>query len=129
MASSEYIVRVRGLPFHARDQDILQFFSNVNIEEVHFAKNNEGRPSGSAYLQLATLKDQKEALKFHQAYMGDRYLEVYEAKYSELEWTLKKNSGAGIKRESTGDFVSIFSSLILFLVQLSRIPNLTTSSS
>ena len=65
MAVSEYIVSVRGMPFKVTEDDVTSFFSTVNIIEVHFPKNREGRPSGDAYLQLGTLKDQKEALKYN----------------------------------------------------------------
>ena len=71
-AVSEFIVRVRGLPFKVSEEDVRGFFSSVNIVEVHFPKNREGRPSGDAYLELGTLKDQKEAGKYNQEYMGDR---------------------------------------------------------
>ena len=38
-----------------------------------------------------TLRDQKLAHKFHKAHMGNRYLEVFEARYSEMSWMLTKN--------------------------------------
>ena len=31
------------------------------------------------------------AHKFHKAHMGNRYLEVFEARYSEMSWMLTKN--------------------------------------
>ena len=36
-------------------------------------------------------RDQKLAHKFHKAHMGNRYLEVFEARYSEMSWMLSKN--------------------------------------
>jgi hypothetical protein len=35
----------------------------------------EGRPSGDAYIELASLKDVKEALKLNNKNMGKRYIE------------------------------------------------------
>ena len=40
---------------------------------------------------ILSLRDQKLAHKFHKAHMGNRYLEVFEARYSEMSWMLSKN--------------------------------------
>ena len=40
---------------------------------------------------MLTFRDQKLAHKFHKAHMGNRYLEVFEARYSEMSWMLTKN--------------------------------------
>ena len=40
---------------------------------------------------ILSLRDQKLAHKFHKAHMGNRYLEVFEARYSEMSWMLTKN--------------------------------------
>merc|ERR1719431_2041303 len=61
---------------------------------------------GDAYMMLNSLRDQKEALKFHKETMGSRYLEVFEARYTEMEWMLQKNvnkDGDDNKRKF-GDF-------------------------
>ena len=57
MAVAEHhIVRVRGLPFSCTENELLDFFEGVCIDSVHFTRNRDGRPSGDAYLVLATLK-------------------------------------------------------------------------
>jgi len=87
----QFIVRVRGLPWSCKESELTEFMDGVNITSVHFTKNREGRPSGDAYLVLNSLRDQKAAQKFHKAEMGNRYLEVFEARYSEMSWMLEKN--------------------------------------
>lgn len=89
--SEQHIVRVRGLPWSCTEKELVDFFDGVNIASIHFTKNREGRPSGDAYLVLASLRDSKEALKMHKSEMGSRYLEVFEARYSEMSWMLEKN--------------------------------------
>jgi len=91
MATEHHIVRVRGLPFSCTESELLEFFGNCTIEAVHFTKNREGRPSGDAYIEMKSLRDIKEAMKLDKASMGTRYLEVFEARYSEMEWMLQKN--------------------------------------
>ena len=57
MAVEEHhIVRVRGLPFSCTENELIDFFEGVCIDSVHFTRNRDGRPSGDAYLVLATLK-------------------------------------------------------------------------
>lgn len=91
MATEHHIVRVRGLPFTCTENELIEFFGKCSITTVHFTKNREGRPSGDAYVELSTLRDVKEAMKYNKATMGRRYLEVFEARYSEMEWMLQKN--------------------------------------
>jgi len=91
MATEYHIVRVRGLPFSCTESELIEFFGNCSIKAVHFTKNREGRPSGDAYLEMTSLRDVKEAMKLNKATMGNRYLEVFEARHSEMEWMLQKN--------------------------------------
>merc|ERR1719435_774321 len=58
---------------------------------------------GDAYMMLNSLRDQKEALKFHKETMGSRYLEVFEARYTEMEWMLQKNVNKDGKSMSFSD--------------------------
>eukprot|EP00090_Calanus_glacialis_P035873 TRINITY_DN61185_c0_g1_i1.p1 TRINITY_DN61185_c0_g1~~TRINITY_DN61185_c0_g1_i1.p1 ORF type:complete len:183 (-),score=61.94 TRINITY_DN61185_c0_g1_i1:75-623(-) len=106
MATEHQIVRVRGLPFSCTEPELIEFFGNSSIKTVHFTKNREGRPSGDAYIEMTSLRDVKEAMKLDKAHMGNRYLEVFEARYSEMEWMLQKNikQDAGKSSQSFSDF-------------------------
>jgi len=106
MATEHHIVRVRGLPFSCTEDELIEFFGSCSIKAVHFTKNREGRPSGDAYLEMNSLRDIKEAMKMDKATMGNRYLEVFEARYSEMEWMLQKNVNKDGKSQSFSDFVS-----------------------
>ena len=108
MAQEHHILRVRGLPFSCTESELTEFFSKCSIQAVHFTKNREGRPSGDAYIEMNNLRDVKEGLKYDKAMMGQRYLEVFEARYSEMEWMLQKNenSSKGSISNSNINFVS-----------------------
>merc|ERR1719414_1979633 len=54
----------------------------------------EGRPSGEAYIELATEEDLEKALAKDKKHMGKRYIEVFRSKYSEMDWVVKR-SGRG----------------------------------
>ena len=109
MTTEHHILRVRGLPFSCTEAELIEFFDKCSVQAVHFTKNREGRPSGDAYIEMNSLRDVKEGLKYDKAMMGQRYLEVFEARYSEMEWMLQKNesSGKGSYSSSNVNFVSV----------------------
>ncbi|CAL4095666.1 unnamed protein product, partial [Meganyctiphanes norvegica] len=90
----EFVIRIRGLPWSASVDDIVEFFSEVEILEgrdgVHMTMSREGRPSGEAYVELVSQDDIEEAEKKHKCNMGKRYIEVFRAKRSEMEWVTKR---------------------------------------
>ncbi|CAL4159913.1 unnamed protein product, partial [Meganyctiphanes norvegica] len=70
---------------------------------IHLTLSREGRPSGEAYVELESPEDLAEALKKHNQHMGRRYIEVFKAKRSEMEWVVKRNSfGGGGRNEEDG---------------------------
>jgi len=105
MAQEHHIIRVRGLPFSTSEDEVIKFFDNCNIQQVHFCRNRDGRPSGGAFIEMDTLRDVKEGLKYDHKNMGSRYIEVFEAKYSEMEWMINKNTSSSDKKfQSWMDF-------------------------
>ena len=48
---------------------------NISGESVHLTMTRENRPSGEAYIELATEEDLEEALKMDRKSMGKRYVE------------------------------------------------------
>lgn len=99
-----FIVRVRGLPWSATRDDIVNFFSPVLVtggpQGVHFTFTRDGRPSGEAFIEFSSADDLEAALLKHNAHMGKRYVEVFRSKKSEREWVLQKNGQGGGKVEA-----------------------------
>ena len=77
--SSHYVVRCRGLPWSTTVDEIVNFFGEVQLlegnESVHMTLTREGRPSGEAYIELASEKDLEQALALDRKNMGKRYIE------------------------------------------------------
>lgn len=80
------VVRLRGLPFTASEQDILAFFSFHNVSEgigdgdriVRFLSKANGKPSGQAVVQMQSKYEADKAQKvLHGQWMGNRYIEVF----------------------------------------------------
>ena len=97
-SQSDYIVRLRGLPYSAQVKDILCLLKDCQVkgEEkgVKFAFGVDGRPSGEAFVELCTAEDVEKALAHSHEHMGRRYVEVFRANRSQLEWDCKKEERA-----------------------------------
>ncbi len=74
-----FIVRCRGLPWSTTVEEVKDFFSGVQFSEgdssVHLTMTRDGRPSGEAYVELASEEDVEAALKMDRKHMGKRYVE------------------------------------------------------
>uniref|UniRef100_A0A5S6QN67 RRM domain-containing protein n=1 Tax=Trichuris muris TaxID=70415 RepID=A0A5S6QN67_TRIMR len=89
---SENIVRVRGLPWSSKEEDIRKFFHDcASLKEIHFTYSKEGRPSGEAYLEFDDPDDVDRALTHYREHMGQRYIEVFHAKRNEMEYVLQRS--------------------------------------
>ncbi|CAH1724269.1 heterogeneous nuclear ribonucleoprotein F-like [Aphis gossypii] len=92
-----FVVKMRGLPWSATADDIIKFLSILGEAKVkdgtagvHLTMAREGRPSGEAYVEMESEEDLKAALKKDREHMGNRYIEVFRSKRSEMEWVIKK---------------------------------------
>lgn len=94
-------MRVRGLPWSATRDDIGNFFSPVAVmggpQGVHFTFTRDGRPSGEAFIEFASLDELEAALRKHNGTMGRRYVEVFRSKKTEMDWVLQKSGQVGAK--------------------------------
>ncbi|KAI4383690.1 hypothetical protein MLD38_009497 [Melastoma candidum] len=81
------ILRMRGLPFSAGKDDILDFFKDfdLNEESVHIAMNSEGGPSGDAYVEFMSKEDSKAAMSKDRMTLGSRYMESFPATRGDME--------------------------------------------
>ncbi|KDR15006.1 heterogeneous nuclear ribonucleoprotein H2 isoform X1 [Zootermopsis nevadensis] len=99
-----YVVKLRGLPWSTTVDEILKFFSDCSIKDgklgIHMTMSREGRPSGEAYVEMETDEDIEKACKKDRDHMGHRYIEVFKAKRSEMEWVVKRS---GLNLENAMD--------------------------
>jgi len=75
-ASDDYSVKLSGLPYEAREDDICNFFQEVDAkcQNVRFLKNRSGRNSGDAIVTFSSQKEVEAALGKNRAYLGSRYV-------------------------------------------------------
>lgn len=86
VTESDGAVRLRGLPFSCSEKDIFQFFSGLEIVEdgVTIVLDRKGRNSGDAFVQFATKEMADEALKKDREVMGNRYIEIFPSRKSDI---------------------------------------------
>lgn len=95
-ASSDCIVRLRGLPYSSTETDIAQFFSGLDIVQngITIVTDHQGRNSGQAYVEFSSQEAFEEALSKDRKLIGKRYIEVFPSKKEDIRtcWTIRTNS-------------------------------------
>ncbi|CAN8268895.1 unnamed protein product [Cochlearia groenlandica] len=86
------ILRLRGLPFSAGKEDILDFFKDFDLSEdsVHVTVNAEGRPTGEAFVEFGSTDESKGAMVKDRKTLGSRYIELFPSSIDELEDALSR---------------------------------------
>ncbi|KAK1259467.1 hypothetical protein QJS04_geneDACA010265 [Acorus gramineus] len=81
------ILRLRGLPFSAGKDDILEFFKEFDISEdsIHIVLNPDGRATGEAFVEFASSEDSKCAMEKDRMTLGSRYIELFPSSAQELD--------------------------------------------
>ncbi|XP_072165120.1 heterogeneous nuclear ribonucleoprotein H2-like isoform X1 [Diadema setosum] len=79
-------VRLRGLPFDCRPDDIVEFFKDYKIapDGITLPSDFDGRSTGEAYVQFVSKEMAERALSKHKSHMGHRYIEVFQCNSSEV---------------------------------------------
>ncbi|XP_064396265.1 heterogeneous nuclear ribonucleoprotein F-like isoform X2 [Halichondria panicea] len=83
----ENVVRLRGLPFGASDDQVHDFFSGLSIMPggIVIQRDEDGKESGIGFVEF-TNKDQAErALERDRKSMGHRYIEVFRSTAAEIK--------------------------------------------
>ncbi|KAG2431083.1 hypothetical protein HXX76_009616 [Chlamydomonas incerta] len=78
------VLRLRGLPFSAGEDDVRQFFTDFDVATVVIGKR-AGRSTGEGYVQLDSVAAAADAIaKLHRQTLGHRYIEVFESTEADL---------------------------------------------
>ena len=90
-----YVIRMRGMPWSTKEEDVLSFLSDVNIKNdkqgIHFATGSDGRTTGEAYVELASAADLERALGHHNEHMGRRYIEIFKSTNREMQFMVSRS--------------------------------------
>ena len=66
----KFMIRMRGLPFSAKDRDIETFFAPLVPTKINIDFDHYGRPSGEAEVFFGSHKDAVAAMSKNNAHMG-----------------------------------------------------------
>lgn len=84
--SPDAVVRLRGLPFGCSKEEILDFFSGLEIKPngITLPVDIQGRSTGEAFVQFASQDIAEKALKKDKERIGHRYIEIFKSCRSEV---------------------------------------------
>ncbi|CAL9707684.1 unnamed protein product [Knipowitschia caucasica] len=74
---SSHHVHMRGLPFSASAEDIVEFFSPLAVSKLQLEFGPNGRPSGEADVFFSCHQDAVEAMSRDRMHIGERYIELF----------------------------------------------------
>jgi len=102
---SQFVIRMRGLPYSAMETDVEVFFGGEPTpSSIHLIKDDLGRPSGEGFVEFVCEVDAIAAMAKHRHHMGHRYIELFRSSPEELMRALgltagflKQLGGAGLK--------------------------------
>ena len=96
-------IKMRGLPFKAKEQHIKDFFTPLRTLDIRIIKNNKGKPTGCAFVDFASETDLKEALKRDRDCIEGRYIELFRDKEQESNQAVTKEKPWMKKQAGQGD--------------------------
>ncbi|KAF8398374.1 hypothetical protein HHK36_017301 [Tetracentron sinense] len=81
------VLRLRGLPFSAGNDDVMDFFKDFAFSEdsIHIMFSLEGRPTGEAFVEFASAEESKAAMAKDRMTLGSRYIELFPSSLEELD--------------------------------------------
>ena len=81
-----YYVRLRGIPFQATEQQLIEFLSGCTVLPPLIPKGQTygRRMAGEMYARLGSRHDRETALTKHRHMLGHRYIEVFPAEELEV---------------------------------------------
>lgn len=74
---SLWTLKMRGLPFKLKEQQIKDFFSPIECVDIRFVNNKKGQRSGRAFVDFQNEEDLEKALKRDKDYLLGRYIELF----------------------------------------------------
>lgn len=85
-AAKDGFVRLRGLPFGCTKEEIVQFFSGLEIvpSGITLPVDAEGKITGEAFVRFASQELAEKALGKHKERIGHRYIEVFQSSQEEV---------------------------------------------
>ncbi|XP_055080264.1 probable RNA-binding protein 19 [Periophthalmus magnuspinnatus] len=75
--ATEFTVKLRGVPFNVKEQQISEFMTPLKPVAIRIGKNESGNRTGYVYVDLRSEEEVQKAIKKNKDYIGGRYIEVF----------------------------------------------------
>uniref|UniRef100_A0A7N8YBX1 Probable RNA-binding protein 19 n=1 Tax=Mastacembelus armatus TaxID=205130 RepID=A0A7N8YBX1_9TELE len=75
--TTEFTVKLRGVPFSVKEQQIREFMTPLKPAAIRIGRNESGNRTGYVYVDLRSEEEVEKALKKNKDYIGGRYIEVF----------------------------------------------------
>uniref|UniRef100_A0A3Q2V8F2 RNA binding motif protein 19 n=1 Tax=Haplochromis burtoni TaxID=8153 RepID=A0A3Q2V8F2_HAPBU len=98
-ATTEFTVKLRGVPFNVKEKQIREFMTPLKPAAVRIGKNESGNRTGYVYVDLHSEEEVEKALKKNKDYIGGRYIEVFR-----VDALAGKNKRDGKEKETDRNF-------------------------
>merc|ERR1719193_1758760 len=101
---SDGFIRLRGLPFESTKADIATFFNGFEIAPygITITMDQDGRPSGEAYVEFASLEAREQAMIKHKEKIRHRYIEIFKCTKQDVKYVTQSNQFGGVFSQSMG---------------------------
>uniref|UniRef100_A0A224Z7S6 Rna binding protein n=1 Tax=Rhipicephalus zambeziensis TaxID=60191 RepID=A0A224Z7S6_9ACAR len=73
---SDMVVVMMGLPYNTSEQDVLQFFSGLNVLDIFLEHDRSGRPTGMAFVEFGDKRDFETAMNMQRRKIGHQYIKL-----------------------------------------------------
>lgn len=101
------VIRLRGLPYRATEQDIAQFLSGYDIlkDTIYLCKNENGECAGDAYVQMMNYKSADGCKERNKHELGGRYIEIFNSSNNELRAAMIKAAAGNQTQPAAPEYV------------------------
>ncbi|XP_049519144.1 RNA-binding protein 12 isoform X2 [Dermacentor silvarum] len=73
---SDMVVVMKDLPYNTSEQDVLEFFSGLNVLDIFVEHERSGRAIGTAFVEFGDKRDFETAMSMQRRKIGRRYIEL-----------------------------------------------------
>lgn len=96
-AQNDVFARLRGLPYEVSKQEIAHFFAGIEIAPygITITMDQDGRPSGDAYVEFASLEAREQAMEKNKEKIRHRYIEIFKCSKHDVKYVTQSNQFGG----------------------------------
>lgn len=92
-----YIAKLKGMEYGHKMNDIEAFLDPIVPLRIWICYNRRAQNSGVAYVEVATMKELQDVVAKKKQYIGERWIDIWQADETEMKFDLAQMVGAELK--------------------------------